>query len=218
VTGAVIDIAEALTPSREGRKFFIGNDGIPHRIATHADGSHFLTLETDYLGGTTIGSATIYQDEVSTGITDLLGFPELTAMDPFETITLTTEADLIAMAPRNTIGREQPGARMAAFLDDGTIRFAPWSPTRRLFEVSYNRRPELLTFDGTEADVPIVPRDGRVLLMDRALERLFMDKQDRRIQQGAAFTSDAYARLVSKEMGFSRSRRTVPPGLSIIGR
>lgn len=218
VSGVTVELPTGLPATQAGAKLLLGSDDIPHRIAVHTAGSRFLTLEAPYTGTATGGAGTIFRDEVALPVTDLLGSPSLASLDAASTVTLIPEAELREMAPRNTLGLEFSGRRYAAFVDDHTLWFVPWTPTPRLFELAYNRRPAPLTFDGLPSDVPLVPRDSRVVIADRALERLLPDKRDARGQAIGAFTSDTYNRLLSRELAFRRPRQYVPPGRSIAGR
>lgn len=216
ISGATVTLGASIATTRAGRKFILDGDSIPHRIQAHTAGTNTLTLETAYVGTSTSGAGTIFQDEIATGLTDILGFPHLVHLETGRTFELISENALREMAPRNTWGSDR--SCYGAFLDASTIRIAPWTTRPSLFELAYNRRPPALTFDGTANDVPILPQDYRVIIGDRTLERLYPAKRDSRGQQISAFTSDTYNLMLSHELSFSRPRVYVPPGRSVAGR
>lgn len=214
-TPAVVTLSATIATTRAGRKFYMDGEGIPHRIAAHTAGTNLLTLATAYVGQATTGAGTIFQDEISIGQTDILAFPDLVQLTPYRVFDLIPENQMRAIAPRNTWGGTY--TCYGSFLDASTVRLAPWTERPTLFELAYNRHPPALTFDGTANDVPILPQAYRVVIADRALERLYPAKRDGRGQQMSAFTSDTYNRMVSHELSFAKPRTFVPPGRSIAG-
>lgn len=217
VVGPTVTLSAAVSVSMAGRKLSLDSETIPHRIQAHPAATNVLTLETAYTGDMTSGTASIFQDEVATGFTDILGFPLCSQLDLAMEVEIIPETRMREMAPRNVVGVDMPGKRFLAFLDAQTIRMLPWTQSPRLFELAYNRRPPALTFDGGPTDVPILPVDYRVIIADRTLEKLYPDKRDSRGQAVSAFTGDTYNRMLSHELSLGKPRQYVQPGRSVAG-
>jgi hypothetical protein len=186
------------------RKFYIDSDSIPHRILAHTSGTDTLTLQTAYTGSATSGPFTIFQDEVDTGLTDILAFPVLSELQWGEPVLVVPEGELASNYPRNTIGQDV--VRYAAFLTTSVVRLVPWTTEAQLYELSYNRRPAALDFGGGAADTPIVPQDSRIAIAQRALMKLYNDKRDERLQIVQAEFNETLARMSATESTFGRPR------------
>lgn len=215
ISGSVVTLASAISDSVANRKFMLDSDAVPHRIASHTAGSNVLTLSTTYVGPSTDGSFTVFQDEIDTGITDLLAFPVLTELHWGDDIQVVPEGELARRFPRNVYGTVR--AQYAAFLSPSVIRIAPWTKDARLFELSYNYRPASLSFDGSANDVPILPQDSRLAIALRALTRLYSDKRDARLDVVQKEFDETLARLSSVEISFSKPRIYIPDGARVGG-
>jgi hypothetical protein len=201
----VVTLTTTIATTMAGRKFLLDADGVPTRIASHAAGTNTLTLEPSaYTGTSTSGACTIFQDEIDTGATDLLAFPMIAELHLGDYIQIVPEGELIKSNPRNTWGWER--ARKAAFITATAVRLVPWTTSARLFELSYNRRPTSLTFDGTANDTPILPADARIAIAQRALVKLYADKRDERVEVVQKEFDETLARMSATEISFGKPR------------
>lgn len=213
IAGTAVVLSAVVTPSVAGRKIFLNNDGIPNRIAAHTIGTDTLTLEASYTGSSTSGGAVIYLDEITVAA-DILSFPHITELHFGDEITVIPEGEALNEFPRNIYGA--PRAQYATFITDSIIRLMPWTNEARLFECAYNYRPDPLDFSGTGSpDTPILPRDSRVAIVQRALEMLYSDKRDGRLQVVQGELRETLGKMGSSDSTFSKPRIHLPRGFRV---
>lgn len=216
ISGTTVTLGANISTSMAGRKFYIDSDGIPFRISAHTAGTNTLTLAVSYTGDATSGAFTIFQDEITVA-SDILAFPMIKELHWGDYIELIPEGEAEKFYPRNLYGTIS--ARYAAFITDATIRLIPWTKEARLFECSYNYRPDPLTFDGVAAtDTPIVPRDNRIAIAQRALSRIYTDKRDARLQIVQAELDEILSKMSSTDVTFGKPRIRPSPNLTVSGR
>jgi hypothetical protein len=218
VVGNLVTLTAPVTPSMAGRKVLITADGIPCRIAGHTANTPTLALEiATYTGLAGSGSGAIFQDEIDVGVTDILGYPRIKELHIGDFLDIIPESELDQVAPRNVYGRER--AEQCAFIDAHTIRIVPWTRAPRLFELRYTPRPNTLSFDGVVAtDTPILPPDFRIIIGDRACERIYADKNDPRQKNAASQVQDTYSRMSGVEIQYGKPRGRPRKGQSVSGR
>lgn len=204
ISGTTVTLSASIASSMAGRKFFLVSDGIPARISAHTAGTATLTLETAYTGSATSGVGEIFQDEVTVA-TDILAYPLITELHFGDEILVIPEGEALSDFPRNIYGA--PRAQYASFINDTTVRLMPWTHEARLFECAYNYRPSPLTFDGVAGtDTPAIPRDSRVIIMQRALEMIYSDKRDGRITIVQNELRETLGKMGSVESTFGKPR------------
>ena len=222
VTGSVnsistttVTLSAVVSTSLTGRKFVLDSDGIPVRISSHSGGSAIVTLAVSYPGTNTSGSYTIFQDEVDTGLTDILSFPRVVELHWGDDITMIPEGESRARYPRNHLGAVR--AQYVSFISETAIRLVPWTQDARLFEIIYNRRPSPLDFGGGAADTPILPRDSRIAIAQRALVKIYADKRDARLEVAQRELDETLSRMSATESTFGKPRIWVPSNMRVSG-
>lgn len=214
ISGTTVTNDTTIATSMTGRKIVIDSDGIPHRIQNHTAGTNVITLESAYTGTSTSGQFTIFQDEITVA-SDILAFPVIRQISFWPEIKLIPEKELIELAGRNILGFTQP--RYASFITDSVIRISPWTEDPLLFEISYNYRPTSLDFGGGATDTPILPRDSRIAIAQRALVRIYTDKRDGRLEIATKELDETLHRMSSMESSFNKPRAFIPPGYRVSG-
>ena len=215
ISSATVTLSAIISASMTGRKFMLDSEGIPFRISAHTAASDVLTLAVAYSGSETSGAGTIFQDEITVA-TDILAFPQVKQLHLGDELDLVPEEELNRLVPRNASGSTR--ARKGAFISASVLRIAPWTTEARLFECTYNYRPSLLTFDGVAAtDTPILPQEHRVVIGDRALEKIYADKRDARTEIAAKNVAETFARMSGTEITFGKPRVYVKRGQSVSG-
>lgn len=216
VSGVTATLSSNIATSMAERKFYLDGDGIPFRITAHTGGTNILTLSAAYTGATVSGTFTIFQDELSVA-SDILAFPIVKELHWGSDLMIIPEGESEKYHPRNVFGMEHP--QYVSFLTDSTIRIVPWTRDPRLFECSYNYRPDPLDFSGNAGtDTPIIPRDCRIAIMQRALSKIYSDKRDARMQLSQQELDETLAKMSAMDSTFGRPRIRMSPGLSVSGR
>lgn len=211
-----ITLGATIATSMAGRKFIMDSEGIPFRILAHTAGTAVLTFQAGYTGIDLTGSFTIFQDELFVA-DDILAFPVLTELHTGDTITVLPEKEYRERFPRNVNG--SPRAQYATFITDQKIALAPWTNDARLFEMSYNVRPDPLTFDGNvSTDTPICPRNARELIGVFGLRRLMVDRRDQRIQVIQAEIQERLNILGGADLSLNPPRSIPKRGSRVSGR
>lgn len=212
ISTTTVNLSTSISDSMTGRRMFLNSDGIPHRILSHTAATSTLTLESAYTGESTADDGIIYQDTLDI-CTDFLAFPTVRQLDWGDELTLIQETELFRMYPRNIYGSFR--ARYGAFLfADETlrIRIAPWTTDAHLFEITYNYRPDSLTFNSdSTTDVPILPVDSRSAIAHRALVKIFADKRDQRVEIAQREFSEQIDKMSSVETSANKPR--LVPGI-----
>lgn len=214
----VITLSATIAATQAGRKFYLDQDAIPHRIDSHTAGTAVLNLAAGaYTGAATSGAGTIFMDEITVA-TDILAFPIIKQLHTGDELLVIPEAEFIDKLGKNVDDRER--AQYAAFITESKIRIGPHTTEARLFECSYNRRPDPLTFDGAAStDTPIVPREGRVIIGLFALRTLLIDKRDERYKVIQGEIDEKWALLSGTELSFAKPRTYVRRGANVnLGR
>lgn len=212
VDDATVTMGAAQETSMAGRKFMFDADGIPHRIDSHAALTTTLTLQTNYSGTVTSGPFTIFDDEITVA-SDILAFPVVTSLQWGYELKPIPEAESYQRFPRNIFGTVR--SVYYSFISDAEIRLVPWSQEAQLFECAYNYRPDPLDFAGGAADTPIVPRDNRMLIALRALEKIYADKRDSRLGVIKEEVAEMLSKMSSTETTFLKPRIYVPRGFRV---
>lgn len=213
ISGADVTLSATVASSLAGRKFMLDAETIPHRILTHTAGTADVVLQTDYTGTATSGTYTVYDDEF-TAASDILAFPVISDMHSWGNIQVIPEGEMARRFSRNTFGNTH--AAYAAFISDTEVRIVPWTTEARLFEISYNYRPDPLTFDGTAlTDTPILPRDSRVAIAQRALLKIYSDKRDERTEMLQVEFDETLSRMSSTESTFVKPRIHIAPNFRV---
>jgi hypothetical protein len=111
------------------------------------------------------------------------------------------------------------GTSRAVMSRPGRIMILPYSESPRTVVFGYTRRPAPLTFDGNPVtDTPIVPKQGRRGgIGNLALERLFLDRRDARLDRISRELRDTITLLQSQETAITRPRLYVPRGHRVNG-
>lgn len=215
ISGNTLTLSAALSPSMADRKVFLDAEGIPHRVDTHQSGTTSVVLETNYVGTQTSGACTFFQDEITVA-SDILAFPNIQELHLGDDLDVISESEFRHRIPRNV--REGTRSEYAAFITDSKIRIGPWTAEARLFECSYNYRPDPLTFDGNSVtDTPIVPRNNRICIGLKALVDLFGDKRDGRIEVIQKQLETCVQAMGTIETTFAKPRGYVPRGHRVTG-
>jgi hypothetical protein len=208
ISSTTVTLSATVATSMAGRKFLMDSDGIPCRISAHTAGTDTLTLEVAYTGAATSGTYTIFQDEITVA-SDILAFPTITELHTGDDILVVPENELLQDYPRNVRGSVR--TQYATFISDTQVRLCPWTYEPRLFEVTYNRRPSALTFDGVaNTDTPVVPQESRAAIAQLALKLLYADKRDGRLQSVQAEFNESLHVMSAKEITFAKPRMFVP--------
>ena len=218
IAGATITLSATIATSMAGRKFYLDADAIPHRISAHTAGTAVLTLVTSYTGTNTSGTCTIFQDEITVA-SDILGWPDIRDLHTYSGLVMIPETEFREKARRNIVGTDAAiPKRYACFISASKIRIAPWTQSARLFECSYVYRTSPLTFDGVAGtDTPILPRERRKAIANRAMLQLFPDKRDQRIKVAADELKDMIDAMERTESGFSKLRSYIRRGQGLAG-
>lgn len=213
ISGATVTLSATIAATQAGRKFYVDADGIPHRISAHTAGTATLTLATSYTGSATSGRGAIFMDEITVA-SDIMAFPIVTELHSGDQLLVIPEAEFVEKFPRNVHDKDR--ARYAAFVTQSKIRISPHTTAARLFECSYNYRPDPLDFSGAAAtDTPIVPREGRVIIGLFALRTILIDKRDERYKVIQGEIDEKWALLGGAEITFSKPRMTVRRGANV---
>lgn len=216
VAAATVTLSATIATTMAGRKFYFDSDGIPFRITAHTAGTGTLTLSNSYTGPSTSGTFTIFQDEITVA-SDVMAFPNIKEMQWGEPILVIPEGEANREYPRNIFG--SPGTKYAAFITDSTIRLMPWPNDATLYECSYNYRADVLTFDGVAGtDTPIVPRDNRIAIAQRALAKIYADKRDARVQTVQQELDETLAKMSATDSTFAKPRIRPRAGSTVSGR
>lgn len=192
-----ITLTNAPAASVAGYKFFIDNDPVLYRIATHTAASTSATLDTAYIAATGAGkSYHIFQDEYTLA-TDFLrpvNKKFLKASDAINTIELTNQAELDGFRRLLWSGSEYP--QKCAFIADDKVRLWPWPTFKKRWEYAYLYHPGVLDFTGAGAGDTLIiqPAEDRVVVALMAVGNILLDKDDSRAE---TFLIGAQAKISS---------------------
>jgi hypothetical protein len=215
ISDTSVTLGSAIASSVAEYKFIADSDGIPHRISAHTAATTAVTLATSYTGDATSGNYTIFQDEITVA-SDIMAFPIIKELHWGDSLVVIPEGEMEKMYPRNIWGSTT--SKYATFITDTKIRISPWPLEARLFECSYNYRPDPLTWDGVAlTDTPIVPRDSRIAIAQRALAKIYADKRDARVEVVQAELDETLAKMSASDTTFGKPRIRPNRGSSVSG-
>jgi hypothetical protein len=160
-------------------KLYVNNEAVPYRIAAHTAGSANITLDAPYTEDTNGNCPiTIFQDEY-----DITPAGSNGVIQPFKFWFRNRPGNEL-----NFISKEEQDQRpwftystnriiTIAMINDKIARVRPWTLDAKTIEFDYAERQPDLTFDDTAGDIPIIPREDRIVIAHIAAAHLCEHKE-----------------------------------------
>ena len=218
---AVVTLAAALPVSVAGWKFYLDGDQVIYRIRLHDANTPTFTLDARWVNpDDRSGPFTIYQDEYDLD-PDVMRIWDSMYVRSGENanyeIVKRERPQLNEIAREGTFGPAPMGiyAEIASRYVNGVpirrIQVAPWDEDRQILEYDYTEF-HTLDFSGSRAtDTPRIPREYRQLLVDLALYKLHMAKDDTRANPAFLNGHRLYQEMIDVYLGGARGQLVVRP-------
>lgn len=225
IAGSTVTLSAPLTPSRQGRKFYVEANQSFYRISAHTDNTPVLTLDAVYVEPQLAGRGIIYQDEYPLLNTVLMPWTPMRIRGQWERdLDFKGEDEFRAMYGWNSSSAISiPEAWTLLHQNDQEqkiIQLAPWTSQPINIEYEYTRVPDKLTFDGVPStDTPRIPKEYRWVLYERALSKMYATKDDtlsdrawKRAQAGIEEMVEKYTSSHTQNRLFLRPRHGLGVG------
>ena len=185
ISGVTWTLAATIATSQVGKQIVLDGENIPYRILTHTAGTASLTVDATYTEDTTTGAYTIFQDEYALASDCMRPWWAWFRNRPMDLMEFITPDEAASEYPRRTLYSTKYPYTLSLLRYDANnvplVRLIPWVSEAATIEYEYGKRPPVLTFDGVAGtDTPFIPLEDRIVLADRALFYLLVDKNDDR--------------------------------------
>ena len=217
--GSTVTLSESVADSLKGRKLYLDSNQAVYRIDSHTAGETTLILDAEYVEPDTSGTATIYQDEYA------LLQKVMRMWDPLQVRgqwwNEIHKLDKPIFEAQYGKGYTSGPAPLENFTEihwdfsnpEGVrrIRIAPWAEERYVLEYDYSAFHNLDFSGAAVTDTPRIPREYRQVIVDYALYKAHLLKDDQRTDAEFLNAHRLYQAMKEVYLGGARSMLSVRP-------